>query len=60
MRLLLAILIIVYFVGVGIMLAPVIRADWNTETASAFADSVGQALPGALAWPVRLAHEAAG
>jgi hypothetical protein len=60
MRLLIALIIIIYLVGVGVVLAPVIRENWNSETASAFADSVGQALPGALAWPVRLAHETIG
>jgi hypothetical protein len=60
MRLVLALIIIVYLVGVGVVLSPVVRANWNSETASAFASSVGEALPDALAWPVRLAHAAAG
>jgi hypothetical protein len=56
MRLVLALLIIVYLVGVGVVLAPVVESAWNSETAAAFFDSVGQALPDALSWPVRLAH----
>jgi hypothetical protein len=60
MRLVLAIIIIVYLVGVGVVLAPVVESGWNSETASAFAGSIGSALPEALAWPVRLAHANAG
>ncbi len=60
MRLLLAIIVIIYLVGVGVVLAPVVQSGWNSETASAFADSISQALPEALAWPARLAHAYAG
>ena len=60
MRLLLAIIVIIYLVGVGVVLSPTIRSTWNTETASALADHVVQALPDALAWPVRAAHAFAG
>ena len=56
MRLLLAIIVIIYLVGVGVVLSPIIRSTWNTEPASALADHVVQALPDALAWPVRAAH----
>jgi hypothetical protein len=56
MRLLIAIIIVIYLVGVGVVLSPVVSENWNSETAAAFVDSVGQALPGAFAWPVRLAH----
>jgi hypothetical protein len=60
MRFLLAIIVIIYLVGVGVVLSPTIRSTWDTETASALADHVVQALPNALAWPVRAAHAFAG
>ncbi len=60
MRLLLALILIVYLVGVGVVLAPVVGSAWNNETASAFANSLAQALPDALAWPARLGHAQAG
>ena len=60
MRLVIALLIVIYLVGVGVVLSPVVRDNWNSETASAFAGSVGEALPGALEWPVRLARASAG
>ena len=56
MRLLLALIIIVYLVGVGVVLSPVVELAWNSETASSFTDSIGRALPDALAWPVKLAR----
>ena len=56
MRLILALLIIIYLVGVGVVLSPVVKSTWGSETASGFFASIGQALPDALAWPVRLAH----
>ena len=60
MQLLIAILVIIYLVGVGVVLAPVVEQGWSSETASAFANTLGQALPDALAWPVRLARARAG
>ncbi len=60
MRLVLALIIIVYLVGVGVVLSPVVESAWNSETVSAFAGSIGRALPDALAWPVRLARAHAG
>ena len=54
MRVLITLLVIVYLVGVGVVLAPVVEGGWNSETASAFMATLAQALPGALAWPVRL------
>jgi hypothetical protein len=60
MRLLLAIIVIIYLVGVGVVLSPIIRSTWNNEPASVLADRVVQALPDALAWPVKAAHAFAG
>ena len=51
MRLFLALLVIVYLIGVGVTLAPTIRSKWSTATASDLAASVVQELPVALAWP---------
>ena len=60
MRLLLAVIIIVYLVGVGVVLSPIVRSTWNNEPASVLADSIAQALPNALAWPVRAARIVSG
>ena len=60
MQLLLTLIVVVYLVGVGVVLSPVIRATWNTEPASVVAGDIGQALPEALAWPVRAAHAVTG
>jgi hypothetical protein len=60
MQFLLALIVIVYIVGVGVVLSPVVRSAWNSEPASALASDVAQALPEALAWPVRAAHNIAG
>jgi hypothetical protein len=56
MRLLLAIIIIIYLVGVGVVLSPTVRADWDSQPASVLTGQVVQALPGALVWPVRAAR----
>jgi hypothetical protein len=60
MRLLLALIVIIYLVGVGVILAPTVGSKWNSEPASGFAESVAQALPDALAWPVRAARNVRG
>ena len=51
MRGLIALIVIVYFIGVGVALAPTIRANWSSATAAEFAARVAQDLPYALAWP---------
>ncbi len=56
MRALIALIVIVYLVGVSVMLAPAIQADWNSGTASNLFASIGQALPNALAWPAVVLH----
>jgi hypothetical protein len=56
MRFLLALIIIIYLIGIGVVLSPTVRADWNRQPASVLASHVLQALPDALAWPVRAAH----
>ncbi|MGC1576531.1 MAG: hypothetical protein WA813_10490 [Beijerinckiaceae bacterium] len=54
MRLLIALLIIIYLVGVGVELAPTIQTKWNGASASELVASVVQELPDAMAWPARL------
>jgi hypothetical protein len=51
LRGLIALIVIVYLVGIGVALAPTIQANWSTATAAEFARRVGQDLPYALAWP---------
>jgi hypothetical protein len=54
MRLLILIIVVVYLVGVGVALSPVVKSKWNDGTASDFSASVMQATPEALAWPASL------
>jgi hypothetical protein len=51
MRALIGLIVIVYLVGVGVVLAPTVSGKWNTVTAAELSASVIQALPAALAWP---------
>lgn len=53
MRLVIALALVIYLIGVGVALAPTIRSKWNTATASDLAGSVAQDLPRAVAWPAR-------
>jgi hypothetical protein len=53
MRALIASIVIIYFVGVGVVLSPTIESKWNSASASDLAASVAQALPNAAAWPAR-------
>jgi hypothetical protein len=59
MRALIALIVIVYLVGVGVALSPTIHAKWNSATASDLARSVEQALPNAVAWPATAYHSIA-
>jgi hypothetical protein len=52
MRMLLTLLVIAYLVGVGVTLAPTIRANWSTVPASEFVEKIAAELPRALSWPV--------
>lgn len=60
MRGLISLLLIVYVVGIGVVLAPTIEAKWNSGSASDLAKSTTQALPNAAAWPVRAFHSISG
>jgi hypothetical protein len=42
MRLLIALIIIIYLVGVGVVLSPTVRSTWDSAPASALAQSVAQ------------------
>jgi hypothetical protein len=54
MRLLIALLIVIYLVGVGVELSPTIQTKWSGASASELVASVVQELPDAMAWPARL------
>ncbi len=56
MRVLIALIAIVYLVGVVVVLSPTVQAKWNGGTASDLAAIVGQALPNAFAWPAGIYH----
>ncbi len=51
MRAIIGLLVIINLVGVGVALAPTIKENWNTTSASEFAGRVATELPRALAWP---------
>ena len=51
MRALIGLLVIIYLVGVGVVLTPTFRANWNVVPASQLSETVAQELPKALAWP---------
>ncbi len=51
MRTLIALLVVVYLVGVGVVLAPTVKAKWNAGSTSQFVASVANEMPTALAWP---------
>jgi hypothetical protein len=53
MRAIIALVLIIYLIGVGVALAPTVRAGWSTAPAAELADGVVKALPDALAWPMR-------
>ena len=56
MRGMLTLLVFVYVIGIGVVLAPTVQGEWNTGTASEFFGSIVQELPVAGAWPVTLYH----
>jgi hypothetical protein len=60
MRALIGLIVVIYLVGIGVVLAPTVRSKWTTDTASDLASNVAQALPGALAWPVDLYRSVTG
>ena len=54
MRLFIALIVIVYLIGVGVELAPIFQAGWNHQSASELTSNVINALPNALAWPAQV------
>ncbi|MBV8964189.1 MAG: hypothetical protein JOY67_21255 [Hyphomicrobiales bacterium] len=56
MRLVIALLVIIYLVGIGVELSPTIQTKWNTASAADLVASIIQELPDAMAWPARLAR----
>jgi hypothetical protein len=56
MRTFVALIVIVYLIGVGVQLAPTISGKWNTVTAADLFGSVWVELPAALSWPVAAYH----
>lgn len=60
MRALIGLIVIIYFVGVAVTLAPTIQGKWYAGTASELSASVAQELPGALAWPAALYRRVTG
>jgi hypothetical protein len=50
MRGLVTMIAIIYLVGIGIALVPIVRANWQSST-SALYSNVVRALPEAFAWP---------
>ena len=60
MRLIIALVVIIYLIGVGVVLAPTISTRWSTGTASDLFGSVWGELPHALAWPVTAYHRMRG
>jgi len=60
MRLLIALLVIIYLVGVGVVLAPTIKENWSTASASQLLGSVATELPRALSWPATVYRSTAG
>ena len=60
MRAFIALVVIVYLIGVGVAIAPTIQGKWSSATAAELTSSVGQSLPGALAWPMTVYHNMTG
>jgi len=56
MRLILGLIVIVYFVGIGVVLAPTVSLRWSTGTASELFANLWLELPQALAWPAAAYH----
>ena len=54
MRMLIILILIVYFVGVGVELAPILQSGWSHASAADLSSSVIRALPDALAWPAHV------
>jgi hypothetical protein len=60
MRLLIPLVLVVYLIGVGVVLAPTVSTRWATSTASDLFFSIWLELPHALAWPGAMYHRMIG
>jgi hypothetical protein len=60
MRVVVAILLIVYLLGVGVDLAPSVWSGWNTGNGALMLGDVARALPHALTWPVAVYRSMSG
>jgi hypothetical protein len=60
MRGIIALVVVIYLVGVGVVLAPTVQGKWSSASASELTSSIAQALPDALAWPVKAYHSITG
>jgi hypothetical protein len=58
MRAVIALLLIIYLVGVGVVLTPTIKANWSTASASQLGGSVAGELPRAVSWPATVYRSA--
>jgi hypothetical protein len=56
MRSVIALIVIIYLIGVGVALSPTIQAKWSSASAADLTASVAQELPSAFAWPARAYH----
>ncbi len=56
MRAVIAMLVIIYFVGVGVALAPTFRDNWTAVPASELLKDVSRDMPRALTWPAIAYH----
>jgi hypothetical protein len=59
-RVVIAILLIVYLIGVGVELAPSVWSGWSTGNSSLMLGAITRRLPEALAWPVLFYRSIAG
>jgi hypothetical protein len=60
MRTIIALIVIVYIMGIGVELSPAIQGKWSGTSASNLATSVTDALPDAILWPVTVFHSITG
>jgi hypothetical protein len=56
MRAVIAMLVIIYLVGVGVALAPTIHDNWTVVPASELMKDVTRDMPRALSWPAIAYH----
>jgi hypothetical protein len=55
---LIALVVVIYLVGIGVVLSPTIRTNWSSASASHLVATVAHELPNAVVWPARAFHSA--